>query len=134
MTSFGSRMLLTLSLAALSPFALVACGSSDGADGTATGGHAAHDGHADHAEHAEHAEHAGQGEGAAAPAMGPMGGEKVDPEGAARSFDHEPTAGEKAICPISGEAFTGAAGTATSEHEGGSCVGSTSGPRPLRST
>lgn len=40
------------------------------------------------------------------------------PDGAARSFDHAPTPGEKAICAVSGEAFEITAETKTVEHEG----------------
>jgi YHS domain-containing protein len=47
-----------------------------------------------------------------------MSGEEVDPEGAVKAFDHEPKAGEKAICPVSGKVFIVTDGTATSEHEG----------------
>ena len=47
-----------------------------------------------------------------------MSTDKVDPAGALKAFDAAPKAGDKAICPISGQAFVVTDKTETSEYEG----------------
>jgi YHS domain-containing protein len=122
MPNIESKMVLTLALVVLTPIALAACGGGGDTGETtpaATADHGDHAGH-DHAAHADPG--AGQAHAEASPeagaGMGGMGGEKVDPEGAVKAFDQPLKAGDKAICPISGEVFIVTDGTATSEYEG----------------
>lgn len=122
MKTFGINIMLALALMILTPVALMACGSNDAGTGTAsaqvaTMDHGDHGDHGDHAAHADHADHKGH-ENHGGTAMGGMGGDKVDPEGAVKAFDHKPKTGEKAICPVSGDVFIVADDTLMSEHDG----------------
>jgi YHS domain-containing protein len=121
MLNIESKLVLTLALVILTPIALTACGG--GAD-TGAADHGDHEGHDhaghDHADHADHKDHGAPAEASpdAGAGMNAMGGEKIDPEGAVKAFGEPLKAGDKAICPISGEVFIASDTTATSEHEG----------------
>ncbi|MDP7115265.1 MAG: hypothetical protein QGH45_25035 [Myxococcota bacterium] len=120
MPNIETKTVLTLVLVILTPIALAACGGGGDTGATADpGDHAGHD-HADHADHAEHKDHGAHAEASpdAGAGMSAMGGEKIDPEGVVEAFDQPLKAGDKAICPISGEVFIASDTTATSEHEG----------------
>ncbi len=117
MTSLGIKTVLALALAI--PLALAGCGAADdGAEArTAAMEHGDHGDHGGHGNHGDHGAPAGHEDREDA-AMAGMHGGGGEMDGAVKAFDHRPQVGEKAICPVTGEAFVVSDEALTSEHGG----------------